>query len=236
MPELVIADRDAGLASQRRVVVFDLDGTLVRGYCFASFLRGLLLRGPARAAASLLSSVILVPLYLIPVTRDRAVSGFLWLATVGMSADLFHALAREFAREHAAEPRRIAVALDQLAAHLRAGDRVIVATGSADPVASAVCEALGLSDIEVIAARLSRGRRAWRFLEGCLGAAKVRRLERAGIATPVACAYSDSDLDLPLLRAALRPVLVDPSPSALRRVREALGADLEVLRTSGGQA
>ena len=239
MSELVAPDGDGILvdsepiaaSKQQRVVVFDLDGTLVRGDSFGSFLRVLMLREPVRAVASLLSAVILVPLFLVPGTRDRAVSGFVWLATVGLAPDRFDTLAREFAREHAAGPRRITVALDQLASHLQAGDRVIVATGSADPVASAVCDALGLAGVEVIAARLSRGRRAWRVREGCLGDAKVRRLEQAGIVTPIACAYSDSALDLPLLRAAVRPVLVDPTPGALRRARAALGADLEVLRT-----
>jgi phosphatidylglycerophosphatase C len=216
--------------SPHRVVVFDLDGTLVRGDSFALFLRVLMLRRPPRAAASLLAAVILLPLLLLPVTRNRAVSGFLWLATVGLSPDCFDALAQEFALAHAAEARRIAVALDRLHSHLQAGDRVIVATGCADPLASAVCKALGLTDVEVIATRLGHSRRAQRVLEGCRGTGKLRRLQQAGIVTPVSFAYTDSAVDLPLLRAAACPVLVDPSPRAQRQVREALGGDPEILR------
>ncbi len=216
--------------SLQRVVVFDLDDTLVRGDSFGLFLRALMLRRPARAAASLLSAVVLLPLFLLTVTHDRAVSAFLWLATVGISQDRFDALAQEFALAHAAKPRRIAVALDRLHSHVEAGDRVIVATGCAEPLASAVCAALGFADLEVIATRLGYRRRAQRVIDSCRGTGKVRLLEEAGIATPVAYAYSDSSVDLPLLRAAVCPVLVNPSARCHQQIREALGADPEVLR------
>jgi phosphatidylglycerophosphatase C len=211
------------------VVVFDLDGTLVRGYCFSQFLRLLLLRRPFRAAVSLLAAVVLIPLYLVSFTRDWGIAGFLWLATVGLPPERFDALARDFAFSHAAGPRRIAVALDRLHAHIQAGDRVVVATGSADPVATAVCDALGLTGIEVIAMRLCHRRWAHRVAEGCLGIEKLRRIEEAGLVTPVAYAYSDSWVDIPLLRAAVRPVLVGPSSRTVRRVRAALGTDPEIL-------
>ncbi|MEV4474546.1 HAD-IB family phosphatase [Nonomuraea sp. NPDC049504] len=213
----------------QRVAVFDLDGTLVRGDSFARFLRLLLLRRPIRAVISLLSAIILVPLFLISRTRRRAVAGFLWLATIGVPPHRFEALAEEFALAHAAEPRRIAITLDRLRSHQRAGDRVIIVTGCADPLAGAVCRALGLAGVEVIAARLEHSRRAHRVAEGCLGADKVRRLEQAGVVPPIEYAYSDSAVDLPLLRAAKHPVLVGPSPRTRQRVRAALGADPAVL-------
>ncbi|HEY1700077.1 MAG TPA: haloacid dehalogenase-like hydrolase [Trebonia sp.] len=215
--------------TQQRVVVFDLDGTLVRGYCFSQFVRLLLLRRPLRGAMSLVSAVVLVPLYLVPFTRDLGAAGFIWLATIGLSPERFDALARDFAFSHAAGPRRIATALDRLQSHIQAGDRVIVATGSADPVASAVCDVLGLTGVEVIAARLRYGGRAQRVAEGCLGIEKLRRIELAGVVTPVSYAYSDSWVDIPLLSSAVRPVLVGPSPRTVRRVRAALGSDPEIL-------
>jgi phosphatidylglycerophosphatase C len=219
--------------AQQRVVVFDLDGTLVRGYSFSQFLRVLMLRRPLRGTVSLLSAVVLVPLYLVPFTRNLGTAGFIWLATVGLSPEHFDALARDFAFSHAAGPRRIATALDRLRSHIQAGDRVIVATGSADPVASAVCDVLGLTGVEVIAARLRYGGRAQWVAESCLGIEKLRRIERAGVVTPVAYAYSDSWVDIPLLRAAVRPVLVGPSPRTVRRVRAALGTDPEILPLIG---
>ncbi|WP_147944610.1 MULTISPECIES: haloacid dehalogenase-like hydrolase [Microbispora] len=213
----------------RPVVVFDLDDTLVRGDSFGRFLRMLLLRRRLRAAAALTAAVVLVPLFILPPTRRRATAGFVWLATAGVPPERFHALAEEFAVAHTAEPRRIAVALDRLRAHLDTGDRVVVATACADPLATAVCRSLGLDGVEVIAAQLRRGRHAFTPVRGCYGAAKPGRLREIGVTMPLAHAYTDSAVDLPLLRAAAQRCLVDPSPRTLQRVRAELGDEVTVL-------
>ncbi|GGO07614.1 haloacid dehalogenase-like hydrolase [Microbispora bryophytorum] len=227
------ASRSAASRPERPVVVFDLDDTLVRGDSFSRFLRMLLLRRPLRATVALTTAVVLVPLFLLPPTRRRATQGFIWLATAGVPPERFLDLAEEFAVAHTAEPRRISVALDRLQAHLDAGDRVVVATACADPLATAVCRSLGLDGVEVIAAQLRRGRHAFKAVRGCHGAAKPERLREIGVTIPVAHAYTDSAVDLPLLRAAARRCLVDPSPRTLQRVRAELGEEVTVLWSAG---
>jgi phosphatidylglycerophosphatase C len=228
--DLDVSGMSSGV-SGRPVAVFDLDDTLVRGDSFGRFLRVLLLRGPGRAAASLMSAVFLLPLFFLPPTRRLAIAGFLWLATVGVPSSRFAELAEEFAAAHTAGPRRIAVALQRLHAHLDAGDRVVVATACADPVATAVCRGLGLDAVEVVAAQLRRGRCSFRAVRGCLGAEKVLRLHEAGIAIPVAYAYTDSATDLPLLQSATHRYLIDPTPRGLQRVGDELGTEFTVLRS-----
>jgi phosphatidylglycerophosphatase C len=137
------------------------------------------------------------------------------------------------------------VALDRLQAHLDAGHRVVIATGCADWLATAVCHALGLDTVEVVAARLQQGRRFVRPSRGCgmwnalpaatgtfsYGVEKVRRLASAGISIPVAYAYTDSANDLPLLLAATERYVVDPAPRLLRRIRAQAGPACAPLRS-----
>ena len=234
-----------GSFPERDVAVFDLDGTLLRGDTTAEFIRGLILRSPPRAAVAVASAPVLGPLFFVPFARRYAITVLLWIATVGLPPGRFEALMEEFAVQHAAEDGRIMVALDRLHDHLDAGDRVVIATGCADWLASAVCRALGLDTVEVVAARLQQGQRFVRPCRGCgmwnalpaatgsfsFGVEKVRRLTAAGISIPVAYAYTDSVNDLPLLLAATQRYVVDPGPRLLRRIRGKAGPQCAPLRS-----
>jgi phosphatidylglycerophosphatase C len=232
-------------AAGRPVAVFDLDGTLLRGDTTVEFIRGLILRSPYRTAAALAMAPLLGPFFFMPLTRRNAITVLLWIATVGLPPRRIEALVRRFAAAHAAEGNQIKDVLDRLHGHLAAGDRVIVATGCADWLAAAVCRALGLDTVEVVAARLRQGRTfvapsrdcgMWNALPTSTGVMsfgleKLRRLAAAGITFPVAYAYTDSATDLPLLLAATRRHVVEPSPRHLRRIRAVAGPEVAVLRS-----
>ena len=224
---------DSTQPQDRPVAVFDLDGTLLRGDSFARFGRELIFRGRLRTAAALLSAPLLGTLFLVPGARRVAVTGFLWLATTGLSAERLEDLAAEFAAAHAGPEagNRIHVALDRLRTHLNAGDRVVIATACADPLATAICRELGLDRVEVVAAQLRPGRRSgMRPVRGCRGREKVDRLRAAGISLPVSYAYTDSAVDIPLLLAARHRYLVSPRPGHVRLVLDKVGRGVVVLR------
>lgn len=207
--------------AHRRTVVFDLDGTLVRGDSFALFTRHLLFRQRWRAAVALASAAVLVPMLSLARTRRYALRALVWLATVGMTEPHFTALAEQFAVTRAAQP--IPAALDRLHRHVAAGDRVIVATACADPLATAICDRLGLGDdVEVVAAALRPGRTGMRPYLRCRGTQKLDRLRQVGVHAPIDHAYTDSALDLPLLAAATHRVLIEPTPRDLNQIRTAL--------------
>jgi phosphatidylglycerophosphatase C len=233
------------MAGMSTVAVFDLDGTLLRGDTTAEFIRGLILRSPARTAAALLIAPLLWPFFFMPFTRRNAITVLLWIATAGLPPHRIEALVQRFTAAHAAEGNQIRVVLDRLHAHLAAGDRVIIATGCADWLAIATCRALGLDTVEVVAARLRQGRTFVRPSRECgmwdalptstgvmsFGLEKLRRLAAAGITFPVAYAYTDSATDLPLLLAATERHVVEPSQGHLRRIRGKAGPKVVVLRS-----
>ncbi|GIH17522.1 haloacid dehalogenase-like hydrolase [Rugosimonospora africana] len=221
VPRLAVKGADDG----RPVAVFDLDGTLLRGDSFSRFGRQLVFRGSFRTAATLLCAPLLGPLLLLPPTRRLAAAGFLWLATAGVSTEHFTTLAERFAEGHAGEAagNRIAVTLERLRAHLSAGDRVVIATASAEALAIAICQELGLGGVEIVAAELCPGRSGMRPVRGCRGAEKVHRLRAVGIRTPVEYAYTDSAVDIPLLMAARNRYLVAPTPGHRRVIVDKVG-------------
>ncbi|NNH23658.1 haloacid dehalogenase-like hydrolase [Pseudokineococcus marinus] len=218
----------------REVAVFDLDGTLLSGDAFGLFLAHLLRRPPARAVAALATAPVWLPAFLLTPTRLAAERYLVWLAAVGISPQDFTVKAAHFAADHA-DPRSgraTPTVLARLREHQGRGDRVVVATGCASPLAEHLCDALGLGDVEVVASTLTRTRWGLPRAVPARGRGKVRALAAAGVSLPVDHAYTDSWTDLPLLRAARVAHVVNASPRHLRRFRRALGGDVDVMATT----
>ena len=214
--------------------MFDLDGTLISGDAFGLFLVHLLRRPPLRAVVAVASAPAWLPAFLLTPTRLVAERFVVWLAAVGMTDEDLTARAAHFAAGHAGprSGRATSAVLARLREHQSRGDRVVVATGCASPLAEHVCHALGLDDVEVVASQLTRTRWGPPRTAPARGEGKLRALASAGIPLPVDHAYSDSWTDLPLLRAARVPHVVNASPRHLRRFRRALGGDVDVIATT----
>ncbi|MEJ5913700.1 haloacid dehalogenase-like hydrolase [Pseudokineococcus sp. 1T1Z-3] len=216
---------------EQAVAVFDLDGTLLSGDSFGFFLAHLMRRPPARAVVAVVTAPAWLPAFLLSPTRLVAERYLVWLAAVGMTDEDFTAEAASFAAGHAGSRpgRATSAVVARLREHQSRGDRVVVATGCASPLAELVCDALGLDGVEVVASRLTRSRWGLPRATPARGDGKLRALAAAGISLPVDHAYSDSSADLPLLRAARVPHVVNASPRDLRRLRRALGGDVHVM-------
>ena len=217
----------------RETVVFDLDGTLVAGNAFHGFIRSLVLRHPIRRLVALATAPFWVPGLRLRLSRPPAERFLVWLAAAGMDDRTYAAAARHFAAEHAgpAGGRTAEAARERVREHVRRGDRVIVATGCAAPLAQEICLVIGLHDVEVVASIVSR--RRWgppSAIVPARGEGKLEALRAAGVRLPVDHAYSDSVVDLPLLQHARTAHVVDPSPRDWPRLRRALGGDVDLLR------
>lgn len=226
---------DEQIDHRRHVVVFDLDGTLVAGDSFGAFLRHLIIRRRLRLLAAALTLPAWLPTLLLPPTRLSAERYLVWLAAAGLDEAAFAAAARAFAAQHAGPTagRTATAALARVRDHVDAGDRVIVATACAAPLAQEVCAVIGLEEVEVVCSTITRSR--WGFpapAAPARGTGKLRALEAAGVELPVNHAYSDSASDLPLLLAARTPHVVDPTPRDWPRLQRALGDDVDLLTWS----
>ena len=213
-------------------VLFDFDGTLVRGDCAAAWLRDLLRSHPLRRLAAGLSFPFLAPGFAWWRSAWVPASFYTWLATVGCTQEALGEAREDFLRQCALrrDELLIAPAVDRLHAHLAAGDPVVIVTGAEASLARDLWQALGQPDVPVVGSSVRQAFGGWIGQEHTIGPRKIAALAREGIRSPFAAVYSDSARDLPLLCETARPVLVRPDPRSLARVQKRLRGAFELLR------
>jgi len=214
------------------IALFDFDHTLIRHDSFAVFARRLLQRDWWRVAAALGLSPALAPL--LPLRRTRAVPALtlVWLATLGLDRErLALHLERHVARL-ASDPDALVhrEGLERMREHQRAGHRVVIATGALEELARAICDALGLEDLEIVGSSLRPWGGGMTAREHCFGERKVAMLRARGFPPPWPWVYTDSAADLPLLRHAGEGFLVNPTRRELAQALRELEAPPVVLR------
>lgn len=217
-------------ASSGQTAVFDFDGVLLRGDSFAGYLqwRG---RRRYRNALPALPLLPLLPLLRHPRTLPWAARLFSRALTLGLDQAGFETEAAEFCRAWLARPGRvIEPLLERLRAHQAAGDRVIVASGTAQFLLDSFLRELGVTGVTALGSQLEFRRWGLRSTRHNYGATKLLSLAEIGVQAPWAVSYSDSHADLPMLAAAQRAVLVQPSESHERLLRQALRCTVEVVR------
>jgi phosphatidylglycerophosphatase C len=220
------------MSDAARVVLFDFDGTLVRGDSVARLLRDQLRASRWRYACAVFG-LPLLPLFRWWRTAWLPATWFLWLASIGRSdADLQAARTAFCARSaQRRDALLIGSALHRLQRHVDAGDTVVIVTGATAETATALWQALGGPAVQVIGSRIERRFGGHVSAFHCYGPRKLRALAAHGLHPPFAAMYSDSAADLPLLSCAQQPVLVADDARLIARLRRRLPR-LEVLPAS----
>lgn len=215
----------------RLLVVFDFDHTLYDGDSGSHLVTWLIKRHWPRRLAALLAAPLLLPLVAWLPMRRYGISGFLWIATFGTHrrADM-DGLIDRYVQANAAgiRARLLPTALKVLHRHRTVGDRVLIATGAPPELARAILDFVAHEDLPVI------GSLGKPFLGGyvtdrhCHAENKMRMIRDAGY-EQIATAYSDSRADLPLLKAASKPVVVNPKANAVATFRQVLPPGTPIL-------
>ncbi|MCL7715385.1 haloacid dehalogenase-like hydrolase [Stenotrophomonas mori] len=213
------------------LVVFDFDHTLYDGDSGSHLFAWLIRRNPLRMLAALLATPLLGPLVAMLPTRRFGISGYVWIATFGLhGARAFNGIIDQYVRGHEAgiRARLLPRALEVFAAHRRAGDRVVVATGAPPELARAILAFVAHQDVPVIGSEVGPRLGAMGATRHCHNEEKMRMLRERGYGD-IAIAYSDSTADLPLLKAAAAPVVVNPKPARVAYFRKVLPPGTPVL-------
>lgn len=187
----------------RRVVFFDLDGTLHQQDMFGSFLRFLLWRMPQ----NLILVVPLLPLIGLGLFfQGRAarwpMSLLLWAITFGHSEARLKALELQFVNAFRQKVVEFPVVQRRLREYLDSDDtEVWLITGSPENLVRQVYhESLFLPQVKLVGSRIARAKGGWILPLRCLGEEKVVQLEsRIGSPLKLYSGYSDSKQDNPLL-------------------------------------
>ena len=189
--------------TQRRVIFFDLDGTLHQQDMFGTFMRYLLWRQPL----NLLLVIPLLPVIgLGLVVKGRAarwpMSLLLWSITFGHSERTLLQREEAFARWFRQRVIAFPVVQQRLTEYLSSDDAdVWLITGSPQSLVEKVYyDSPFLPQVKLIASQMTRGFGGRVLAMRCLGHEKVAQLEEK-IGTPLQLysGYSDSKQDNPLL-------------------------------------
>lgn len=215
----------APAAESAALVVFDFDGTLVRGDCGHAFVRSLLWRQPWRMPFAFLVAPLGLPLLATANGRRLGVSMFLWIATLGTSRDRLRQRAANFAKDYRLS--RIEPAWHALQTDLARGHRVVIATGALRWLAEDLLARLQLQGrVELVASELRPWLGGFVCRVQCNGRDKTRHLQQSGFAPPYLRAYSDTWSDRALLDLAQTPVLVNARADLLQKFRDRYGPRL----------
>jgi len=210
-------------------VVFDCDGTLIEGDVLKSFILDALGHGP-RLGVALVTLPVIGPLVVPHRTRRFAISSWLWMATVGRSDAESGDLMDSYVTEHLGPGLSavIGAGVAELRRHTGAGDLVVIATAAAEPLARLLLERAGLLDprgagaVRLVASGVRSRFRGRTLTSHCWGPFKPDLLRAAGFEPPYGAVYTDSFVDVPVLRETGRAVLVNSAERIVRRVRKRL--------------
>jgi phosphatidylglycerophosphatase C len=218
-------------AADAPVVVFDFDHTLYDGDSGSHLFAWLIKRSWLRVVVALLATPLLGPLVAILPTRRRGISGYVWIATFGLHRrrDLDELIDRYVAaNRERMRARLLPQALEVFTAHRAAGDRVVVATGAPPELAREILSFVAHQDVPVVGTLVGPTLGAVTARRHCHHEEKMRMLRERGYGD-IAVAYSDSTADLPLLKAARRPVVVNPKAAKEGLFRQLLPAGTPIL-------
>ncbi len=213
------------------LVVFDFDHTLYDGDSGGHLVKWLIKRNPLRITVALAASVVLGPMVAFLPTRRRGISGYIWIGTFGLHGRRsFDALIDRYVATHREEVQRrlLPVALEVFRRHRLAGDRVVVATGAPPELARAILSFVAHEDVPVVGTAVGPRMGAVVAIRHCHSEEKMRMLRERGYGD-VAVAYSDSSADLPLLKTARKPVVVNPKKAREAFFRRVLPRDTPIL-------
>ncbi|PBJ84494.1 haloacid dehalogenase [Lysobacteraceae bacterium NML93-0399] len=223
--------KDTAANAQARTVVFDFDHTLYDGDSGTHLFRWLITRSAWRTALACLAAPVLGPMIAFLPTRRWGISGFVWIGTVGMhSRGLLDRLIDRYVADNAEaiRPKLLPIALDVLHAHREAGDNVVIATGAPPELARAILAFVAHEAVPVIGTAVGPKLGAVIATRHCHAEEKMRMLRERGYAD-IDIAYSDSSADLPLLKAAKAPVVVNPKAGTIDMFRRVLPAGTPIL-------
>jgi len=224
------SDPDDAAAAQQ-TVVFDFDHTLYDGDSGTHLFRWLIVRAWWRRLLALLVAPVAAPMIVFLPTRRTGISTFVWVGTVGVHRrrDLDVLIERYVAGNiKQLKSRLLPIALDVLHQHRQRGDRIVVATGAPPELARAILAFAAHEDVPVLGTVVGPKFGGVGAKRHCHHEEKVRMLREQGY-REIAIAYSDSSADLPLLRAARKPVVVNPKPNTVQWFRRVLPPNTPIL-------
>jgi HAD superfamily hydrolase (TIGR01490 family) len=209
----------AVMNADRHLVIFDLDGTLIKQQSQRLFLSHLRRTGHIGLAPFVKLLLWFVCYRMGFVKEPEHVMKYAFSFLNGRDAKEFFQIAESFADE-VIVPAVSAVALRLIREHHENGDELLLVSNSLEPVVGQVARSLGIGNHIATRLEAHQGRYTGN-LEGSAvyGHAKADVIRdfvvSRGLSLANSTAYCDHDSDLPVLEMVARPVAVNAVPRLL---------------------
>ena len=199
----------------RRIIFFDLDGTLHQQDLFGSYLRWMLRRQPLNLLLVVpLLPVVIAGLLLCGRSTRWPMSLLLWSITFGHSEKCLVKREQQFTQAFRQRVTAFPIVQQRLADYLNSDDTdVWLITGSPQSLVEQVYfDSTFLPQVHLISSQMSRAWGGQILTLRCLGHEKVTQLEgKIGAPLQLYSGYSDSDQDQPMMVLCQHRFRVTPS-------------------------
>ncbi|AXI02647.1 haloacid dehalogenase-like hydrolase [Aquirhabdus parva] len=214
-----------------KIVVFDLDKTLLAVDSTETWIREQIFGSPYRFAMGVVSAPLGLMLMHFPEKRKFGASIFLWIATVGLNESQKMESIEQFNQRFHAGLTKSYWFKDGIAVleeHIQNGHKVIIVTAAPKLLAEKLFEPWK-DEVAVIGSTVRALWGGWISDRLCRHSEKCNFLMENGFGVNWDFAYSDSEDDIPILAAAEKAYLINASRKTTKRVQRKIPSLIENL-------
>ena len=215
---------------ERKVVVFDFDGTLVSKDTGYQFNRWLIKKSIFRRFLTIAFLPIIATLITNSISRRFGLNIWNYIATGFQNESLFR-LRKNFMHFYFTRSGSVAYAegLNELRQHQQNGKSILIISGCPHWLLHGAVKHLGLRNINIIGSKCKVSNFALLLEKHCYKSNKLRMSKESGYEySNWLTGYSDSRADIPMLSKCANKVLINVKPEKVSQFKRKLSGPIEI--------
>jgi phosphatidylglycerophosphatase C len=216
------------------LILFDFDKTIINKDTGAEYMKFMVQRNPIRFVLCFFALPFTLPFLILNKTKFIGFSVLLWLVTCGMSPKKIVTLRKHFINRYLENKATVIYknAIEQLISHAQNKDRVVIVSGASEWMVKRIIVKLCIPMLEFACSEETRlaGGMVSKF--HCYSTKKVERIKmRYNLEEyETIIGYSDSSIDIPLLRLCNQQIIVNPKPNCGTKLTKSFGKSMKIVK------
>jgi phosphatidylglycerophosphatase C len=215
------------------LVLFDFDKTIINKDTGAEYIKFMLQRSPTRFALCFLALPFTLPFLILKKTKFIGFSVLLWLVTCGMPPKKVAALRKRFINRYLGNKTTAIYksAIEKLISHVQNKDTVVIVSGASEWMVRGIISKQCIPTLEFACSEETRFAGGMVSKFHCYSANKVRRIKtRYNLEEyETIIGYSDSSIDIPLLRLCNQQIIVNPKPRCFKKLSKSFEQSMKTV-------
>lgn len=223
-----------GIFSTVNLILFDFDKTIINKDTGAEYMKFMVQRNPIRFVLCFFALPYTLPFLILNKTKFIGFSVLLWLVTCGMSPKKVAKLRKRFINSYLENNATVIYknAIDKLISHTQNNDTVVIVSGASEWMVKRIIAKLCIPKLEVACSEETRlaGGMVSKF--HCYSTNKVERIKmRYNLEEyETIIGYSDSSIDIPLLRLCNQQIIVNPRPYCSTKLTKSFEKSMKIVK------